>query len=180
MELIWYIVIGVGLLALYIIISLIIGKLRSKVIDDEIQEIAKTNQFNYLKEKNKKYDYLLSNDSYDIYIRLITIPSNSSVTINSKETWCLRWGGKRVGRGYPNMRYLDELGGFLKSNITSVDKETIRLVLLYPGCEVILKYLNESEIATVTPESINHGFKAFKYDELKNHFNDLFITKEKK
>ena len=78
------------------------------------------------------------------------------------------------------MRYLDELGGFLKSNITSADKETIRLVLLYPSCEVILKYLNESEIATVTPESINHGFKAFKYSELKDNFNSLFITKEKK
>ena len=66
MELIWYIVIGVGLLALYIIISLIIGKLRSKVIDDEIQEIAKNNQFNYLKEKNR----LLHDENYRKFIML--------------------------------------------------------------------------------------------------------------
>ena len=179
MELVWCIIIAISLLLVYIIISKLIGKYRDKIIVSELEEIAKSNDYSFKVEKNKKYDFVMENSDNIIYIKLVVIPSNSSVTINSKDTWCLRWGGKRKGRNYPNMRYLKELTSFLNNTYNS-SKNVISLVLLYPTTEVILKYLNESEIATVTPSSVNYGIKALKYDELKDNFNSLFITKERK
>lgn len=175
-----YIGIIVGALVLYLLLTFFINKNKHKVLIEEISEIAKKHNFELIEVKNQKYDFKLVNNDYDIYVKVAKIPTNSSVTINSKETWCLRWGGKRKGRNYPNMRYMNELVPFLRSNITSNDKDVIRLVILYPTCEVILKYLNESEIATVTPSSINHGFKVLKYKELDENFDKLFNKKEPK
>lgn len=179
MELIWGIIIVLSLLVIYIIISKVISIYRDKEITNELNKIAIDHGYSLNKVKNKNYNYLMENDNYIIYIKLIVIPPNSSVTINAKDTWCLRWGGKRQGRNYPNMRYLKELISFLNCDFKS-SKDTIKLVLLYPTTEVILKYLNESEIATVTPKTVNYGIKAFKYDELKDNFDYLFITKERK
>ena len=175
-----YVILIVSGLALYLIVNFFVNKYKHSVVLDEIKEIANIHGFKYIEEKNQKYDFILTNDVYEIFVKIAKIPRNSSVTINSKETWQLRWGGKRKGRNYPNSRYLNELQPFLKSNVTSKDKETIRLVLLYPTTEVVLKYLNESEIATVTPSSVSHGFKVLKYDEFNKEFDKLFILKEKR
>ena len=180
MEYFWYAIIIVGLLVLYILITHFINVNREKIIYEEIKVVALKNNFTFEKVEKQKYDCILRNNEYDIYLKICKIPSNSSITINSKETWCLRWGGKRVGRNYPNSRYLNELIPFLKSNISSEDKNVIRVVAFYPGCEVILKYLNESEIDTVHPYNISYGFKAIKYKELETNFSDLLIFKDKR
>lgn len=124
------------------------------------------------KKNNIDWEFELENDNLIIYITYVLIPSNSSVTINSKNTWCLRWGGKRVGRSYPNKRYMTELVNFLGNNKKS-QKRTIRLVVIYPNCEVILKYLNESELATVYPKDSNHGIKVVKYPEILASFEEI-------
>lgn len=180
MKPIWYVVIIVGLLVLYLIINRFINVNKEKLLYEEIALIAKNNNFLISKKTKEKYDFVLSDNTYDIYLKICKIPKNSSVTINSRETWCLRWGGKRVGRNYPNQRYLNELEPFLKWNITSEEKTIIKVVVFYPGCEVILKYLNESEIDTVHPYTISYGYKAIKYQELETNFLDLLETNKKR
>ena len=180
MKYLWYAIIIIGLLILYIIITRFININKEKIIYEEIKIIASKYNFLFNKVEKMHYDCILSNDNYDIYLKIFKIPSNSSVTINSKETWVLRWGGKRKGRNYPNQRYLNELIPFLKFNVPESEKVSIKVVAFYPDCEVILKYLNESEIDTVHPSSVSYGMKAIKYKELETNFNDLLILKEKR
>lgn len=124
-------------------------------------------KYNFKLEKVRD-DYLISKGDKRIVIRVCPIPHNSSVTINSRTTWCLRWGGKRYGRGYPNQRYLNELNDFLKLK-TSDSK----VILLYKTTEKILMYLNESEIASVSEGVKVYDYMVVTFNNLENVFPSL-------
>ena len=123
----------------------IVNKRRSDVYN-KLLALSKEAEVKLI-SKNKD-TFILEKDDKKVLIEVLAIPSNSSVTINSKSTWCLRWGGKRYGRGYPNQRYLNEISDFLKQK-----SDYSKVIMLYKNTEKILMYLNESEIATV-----NEGF----------------------
>ena len=136
----------------------------------EIELFTRDKGFSFEKVKGKPYDFILRKDNKTILVNILSIPSNSSVTINSKSTWCLRYGGKRVGRSYPNKRYLNELVPFL--SLKSQDEE--KIVLFYPSTEKVLKYVNESDICEIKPKDISYGYRAMTVKDFYNEFDNLF------
>ena len=164
---------------LFIIFSIYRGIKDNKTITEVLNCLAEQNNMKLSIVSKKEYNYLLEDDDVKIYLNVIKIPSNSSVTINSRNTWCLRWGGKRMGRSYPNMRYMNELVPFLKTDYFD-DKKVVKVVVLYPNTEVILKYLNESELATVTVSDLSYGMKVIRFSDLEDDFLNLKNGKDKK
>jgi hypothetical protein len=128
--------------------------------------------------KGKNYDYLLENEEITLLIKVVPIPSNSSVTINSKNTWRLSWGGNpnNKGRAYPRDRYLNELVPFLKETIKK-DKKTLKLILLYKRTEKILMYLNESELDLVDAKKTPYGYKVTTLNRIEEEFEDIVNIK---
>lgn len=167
-----YFVVIAGLLIIIGIISYFITKAKNKIIYDEIELFVREKGFNFEKVNNSNYNIVLSNDELKIYICLIKIPSNSSVTINSKTTWCLRFGGLRVGRNYPNKRYMNEITGFLKQDI---EKNERKIIVLYPNTEKILKYVNESDLCLISSKDTPYGYKVVTYPNLYKDF-DLLLS----
>lgn len=158
------------LVVLFVLIVLyVIQNIKNnKVIYNKLNEIC--TDYGYTLEKGKDVDYIFKKNSFCIKIVIAKIPKNSSVTVNSKLTWCLRWGGKRNGRSYPNQRYMNELIPFLKMKS---EDNVLKLIVLYPQTEKVQKYLNESEIALVNLNELVYDYKIVSFLELDEFFLNL-------
>ena len=162
----------------FVILTALINKNKMNLVFSEIELFVKEKGYTFERVKNKPYDVIIKKDQKVYYINLCNIPSNSSVTINSKNTWCLRYGGKRVGRSYPNKRYMNELIPFLnlKNNNTNSNNSYVKIILLYPSTEKVLKYINESDICEVKPTDLPYGYRVMNYKDFYNYF-DMITTK---
>lgn len=181
MELIHYIIIIFAIILLYFIVTFIINKVKENLAYDEIEEFCEKNGFLYQKSKDKRYDVLIKGDDFTMYLVMCHVPTSSQITINSRNTWCLRFGGNRKGKGYSSKRYLTELSSFLSFNPEkdASGKMVYKVVVFYPTLEAILKYMNESEIMEIKPENISFGYKAITYNKLFEEFDDLLILNQK-
>ena len=165
---IWYFLVGLlVILVIFIVFKVVIVNKRRSDVYNKLLALSKEAEVNLI-SKNKD-TFILEKDDKKVLIEVLAIPSNSSVTINSKSTWCLRWGGKRYGRGYPNQRYLNEISDFLKQK-----SDYSKVIMLYKNTEKILVYLNESEIATVNEASTVYDYKVVTYENLEKTFPLLF------
>jgi len=117
-------------------------------------------RYEIIEARKKSYDYCLKAEYVHLYIRYVSIPSNSQICINAKETWALSYGGnqKNKGRVYPNKTYLDELTHFLQNDIKG-DELALKVILLYKKTEGIVRYLNESELETIDIKKTPYGYK---------------------
>ena len=181
MEFYHYIIIIFGIVLLYFLVTFIVNKMKENLAYDEIEEFAISRGYRYQKSTDKRYDCLIEGDDFVMYLTLTRVPAKSTITINSKTTWCLRFGGVRKGKGYSSKRYLNELNPFLNFNPDKNGsfKTIYKVVIFYPDTEGILKYLNESEISEIKPENISFGYKAISYKKLFDEFDNLLILNQK-
>ncbi len=169
----YVIIIAIILIILLIVISSVLNKLKLKSITTKLEIIALENNFKILDAKDARYNKIIETETTAYYIKYIMIPKNSSITINSNTTWCLRYGGgNRKGRNYPNKEYLNYMKPFLSATFTNA-KKVQKLVILYPSTEVVLKYLNESDIAVVKFNEAAHGIKLINYTDIDQKFIEL-------
>lgn len=131
---------------------------------------------NFKEYKKKYYDFTVENEEVKLFIRVLDVPKNSMITINSKDTWCLSWGGssKDLGRAYPNKKYLDEISPFLRKEYES-EKKVYKIILVNESTEKIVRYLNESELAVVTFNDTPYGYKIMELSKLEEQMNILGI-----
>ncbi len=180
MELQDYLIFIAVALIICFLLTYIINKLKEKVLYDELESFCEQKNLKFSKTKDNRFDCIIENEKIIMYCAICKIPANSSVTINSKNTWCLRFGGKRQGRNYPNKRYLNELKPFLSFNPKKDGtKEIYRVVIFHPGTEIILRYMNESEIMEIKPDNISYGFKAITYSNFFKQFDELLKINKK-
>ncbi|MFA7009993.1 MAG: hypothetical protein WC240_02080 [Bacilli bacterium] len=170
----WIITGGILFLGMivFFVATILNNKKNNEIIVGHLQEVAHKHNMNFSSVYKEEHDYLIENDKIVIYVKKIIIPSNSSVTINARNTWCLRWGGKRLGRSYPNMRYMNELIPYLMCDYHS-EKRVVKLVLIYPDTEAIFKYLNESELAIVNPVDNSYGMKVLRFLDFEENFKEI-------
>lgn len=165
-----YIVLGIiGIV--FILVMFVIPKVRY----DKAKKIL-SKYPNFKEYKNKEYEFSIENEEVKLFIKIVDVPSNSMITINSKDTWCLYWGGssKDLGRAYPNTKYLDELKLFLKKDFIS-EKKTYKIILLNQSTEKIVRYLNESELAVVTFNDTVYGYKIMELVKIEEQMQVLGI-----
>lgn len=138
-----YIVIG-AIVALFIFMMVIMP-----IIKFNQAKKVLMNYPNFKEYHNKHYDFTIETDEVKLFIKMVDVPKNSMITINSRDTWCLSYGGSSdPGKAYPNKKYLDEIKEFLKNEYKS-DKITHKVILINSSTEKIVRYLNESELAVV-------------------------------
>ncbi len=171
----------------YIALAVMVLALLYEMVIRPVQEQKKIitfleqfSSFHLTVEKNTLYDYALEDSNLLILIKVVSIPTHSCVTINSKDTWSLTWGGNPVhpGRAYPKQRYMNELKLFLKKEFV-FEKRTLKLVLLYPKTEKILRYLNESELDIITAQNTVHGYKVTTVEWMVRDFPTLIKEETK-
>ena len=163
--------IGLGIVAGIIIIILVYTMIIKpqqikKEINAKIDMFIKDTDFKDIKQ-SKICDRIISNGSDKIYIKYVMVPSNSQITINCKEKWRLSWGGSsaKVGRAYPNNRFMKEVEEF--ANISLDGK---KVFIIYYTTEHILKYINECELETIDITKKTYDYKLVCYDKFDQDF----------
>ena len=166
-------IIAAAIIALIIIMNFLLNKWKLKSITETLEMICNEHNFKIYDAKDARYNKIIETENTSFYIKYIIIPKNSSITVNSQTTWCLRFGGgNRKGRNYPNKEYMNYMKPFLSAQFKN-DKKVQKLVILYPSTEVVLKYLNESDIAVVKFNETAHGVKFINYTDLQNKFIEI-------
>ena len=167
-----YAAVGVIVIAL-IYDMLILPKIRFNKLHELFTKLE-TRGFLLEVLKGRFSDFILESNHIMLYIKVVSIPDNSAVTINSKDTWQLSWGGNKANKGrlYPRKRYLDEVVPFIKEVIKQ-EKPFKKIVILYPSTEKILRYLNESELEIIDSKKTPHGYKVVNFTDFESDFNDL-------
>ncbi len=164
-----YIVIG-ALVLLFIFVMIVLPFIK-------YNEAKKTlmNYPNFKEYKNKNYDFTIENEEVKLFIKMIDVPKNSMITINSKNTWCLSYGGSSdPGKAYPNKKYLDELKLFLKQDFSS-NKITHKVILINKSTEKIVRYLNESELAVVNFTEKVYDYRIIQLSQIDDQIKVLGI-----
>ena len=165
----------ISFIILFFIVMILIPKLKY----NKAKKILLTYE-NIKEVKNKCYDFICELIDFKYLIKVIDIPSNSMITINSKETWALSWGGssKDLGRAYPNQKYLDELKPFLLMKLKD-EQKSMKLIILIDSTEKVVRYLNESELEVVTFNDKPYGYKVLELKKIEDEFGVLGIKKKK-
>jgi len=175
------------MLGVYIVIGIMVIILIYKIIIEpniryknvyEMLEKFEEGEFLLTPVKSRTFEFKLENAEIILLIKVLPIPHNSAVTINSKYTWRLQWGGSssKAGRPYPRSRYLNEMIPFLKDVVKS-DKKVLKVTLLYPKTEKVLRYLNESDLDIIEPKDTPHGYKVVSFNEFEEYFDDIINIK---
>lgn len=170
-----YGLIFLSIIAIVIIFYIVVNK---RIKNEIVKSLNNVKNYEFKKLNKHIFDYTLENDERIIYFKVVIIPSNSSITINSKTTWCLTWGGSKSnkGRSYPNKCYLNEVIPAINFEIKN-DKKVIKVFLLYKSCEHMYKYRNESDIDEINSSNTPYGYKLITFENLEKEFENLFVDK---
>lgn len=133
-----------------------------------LERVAQNKHFN-LEFTSGIYDYRLVNNDLVILIKVLYVPRNSAITVNSRDTWCLRYGGTNKYH-YSRQCYLKSMIPFLQHKALSNER---KVVLVYPDTNKIQRYLNESEIAIVNYGELVYDYKIITFSNFEKHFEDL-------
>ena len=161
-----FLILSVVFLILILILYLFWLKYRKKQVAKLLNNLSE--KYNFTLKTGEKVDFILEKKDLTILVKLIFVPGNSTITVNSKDTWCLRYGGSNKYQ-YPKMRYLDHLKPFLNYQNDFERK----VVIVYPGTNKIQRYLNESEIAILEYKDLVYDYKIITFEDLEKHFQDL-------
>lgn len=140
----------------------------NKKINSQVENYFNAKGYKII-DNNKLYDKLVIKEDEKIYLKYVLVPANSQITINCKEKWKLSWGGSsaKVGRAYPNHRYLKEVEEFA---LKEMDGK--KVFIIYPTTEHILRYINECELETIDINKTPYGYKLVRFD----HFGEEMDT----
>lgn len=171
-----YIIAGVAIAIFYLVWSMgIKPNMQKKEIKKVLDDIANKNNYNIVVTQKASYDFVLESNVESkykkIFIKISVVPRVSTITINSKNTWNLHYGGTNSpGKGFPYNRFMDELKPYLNMK---VEDNELKLILVYRETLKVQKYLNESEIEIVDFKEKVYDYKVINFEELVAHFEDL-------
>ena len=166
---------SVGIVVIYIVFMYLIKPaIINKKIISNISLLKEDYEFSFWRSDNINYDYIIKTNTNKLLIKVLLVHSNSSITVNSRNTWNLSWGGirKNKGRHKRNNKILERMISFLNMK---VKEEDIKVIYIYKTTEKIQKHLNESEI-----EIFGYGEWCYDY-KITSHktlIKDFFKLKE--
>lgn len=161
----------IGLVALYFVWQFFIyPKIRlHKIVDTIKMSVGEEVKITFPFKDKSRITFEDQNVIFDV--KYISVPAYSLLTINSKVTWKVSYGGNpnKPGRIYPNERFLTELKPFLRAQ----SEEAVKIVILYGKVEKKVMYLNESELEILAPTSKPHGIYVLTLAEMKENYRKI-------
>lgn len=168
-DYVYWLVVVSGIFILFIIISIIVRSCQKRRIFTALATYCRKKGYTFKACSKQSYDYHIQADGKQIFIKTVFVPIPAAITINSKDTWNLTYGGRgRPGKSYPRQRYLTELRPFLTKELPGV-----KLVIIYPSIDKVQRYLNESEIAILNGDEHAYGIKFIIFERWIKHLSDL-------
>jgi len=171
---VFYIIIGLVALGgmIFYVINRQVNQKRSQTILRKISALIPTALM--LEENQKPYAFLVETEQNVYLIKPIYMNPSNELIITNPDFWCVNSDPRNWNRS-SNPELISGVAAFRKSTIDS-DKKLIRIALIYPSCLQLTRYLNESDVEVVTPQTDVAGVHLVCFDLL----GDFFAKVEKK
>lgn len=168
-----YILIFIVLFAICGILKTIINKQKLSIKLDEMIQYLLEKQFEVFDISNENYNYIVKKNNTELYVKTVCVTNSCSLTFNSKDTVCYRFGRRKQGKEYPQSTYLNDLKPFLNMKINKDGIKCKKILVIYPKADIILKYQNESEIIEVKPLDVIYDYQVMNIEDFKNNINEI-------
>lgn len=176
-----FLIIIIVVIVLLIIILIIIHSVKKKRIIDrmniEVNDALKqlveqsNNKYSYEKISNEVYDYILTSNKYQYYIKVIPNLNNEDICINS----ALKWNyGKNIG--IENKKEVKENEELIRLDIKKEKngKKPRKLFIIYPDAKSLIMVVNECEYEFVDSDTDVYGNNIITYNYfINNLFNSI-------
>lgn len=116
--------------------------------------------------KNKNFDYEVDYNNKKFLIKMIYHPSKSEININSMNYWQINRGIVSSRKSGEQMKGVYDLLKF-KLIDNGYSKNTIKLYVIYPYCNRLMKVINECEMVFIKPNIDVYGCRIINYKNLK-------------
>ncbi|XFA98808.1 hypothetical protein ACAG96_08020 [Candidatus Izemoplasma sp. B36] len=152
-------------LALMIIIYNCLIKLRNKNIINKTIEVINTSL------ENPKIELCSFDNLYQIkflskkeyFIKILPMSPKHELIITNSNKVIINDDPKNFKRSAKP----DFVPGIKQFSELNLDRENIKIILVYPDCHNITKYINESDVITIDSSNIVDGIYYIKYKELE-------------
>lgn len=154
-------------LVLIFFISLVFLSIRrknkaKKTILNELQLYGPT-----ILSKDQIYDYLVDTKEFYYCIKVIYNFDSLEISVNNKNYWQLN---DKVISSKKGGAKLEGIYDLVNDNSLSFSKPHKKVYLVYPDSKILVRAVNESELAFIHPNTDCFGVNLIKFDEL----DDLF------
>ncbi len=119
------------------------------------------------KEKDKIYDYLVDTKDFVYCIKVIYNFNNLEISVNNKNYWQLN---DKVISSKKSGTKLEGIYDLVNDEKLKFDKPHKKVYLVYPNSKILVRAVNESELAFIHPNTDCFGVNLIKFTEL----DDLF------
>jgi len=166
----WYSLLGVVVVINGIIV---LKKMEKRHIFEAVKKVteAEKNQF-YLSKSNKaQVDFELKGTHVNVLIKLVKIKRQAKLIITNPKTWIVTEKSQPI-----SLRNQLQNQAFLSEN----EVGTIKIVIIYPTQEAVLRFVNENEMEFITPTMTVSGCHFILYHQLDNAFCEVMDVYESK
>lgn len=136
-----------------------------------LTEIAGANNVKKI-DKNKAFDYEIDYNNKKYLIKMIYHPSRCEINVNSANYWQINRGivssrksGEQMKGVYDLLKYKPSDNGYAKN--------TIKLYVIYPYSNRMMKVINECEMVFIKPNTDIYGTRLINYKNLKEDIKNI-------
>lgn len=123
-------------------------------------------------EKNKAFDFEMKYNNKTFLIKMVYHPSRDEININSKDFWQVNHGVVSSRKTGEQMKNVYDLINYNLSEY-GYDKSTVKLYVIYPYSNRLLKVLNECEMKFITPKIDIYGCRINNYSDLTENIDEF-------
>lgn len=130
--------------------------------------INELNLYGQTKENKKQiYDYLVDTEFCNYYVKVIYNFRNLEIALNSKNHWQLN---DKVVSSKKSGTKIEGIYDLVNAKDLCADKPFKKIYLVYPSSKILVKAVNESELAFIHPNMDCYGVNIVKFNELDEIF----------
>ncbi len=167
----YYVLIGVGVMAILFasalfIIPIQLKKKRMNAITSLLTDVLPNQTIH--PSNVKYYDFFTDYQSKRYMFKILPFDLKHELIITNKYFWCINgdlrgWRRSTVPDLCP---WVPEFVDYIPQN----GMKTIKIALIYPDCYNVTRYLNESDVELVKPKDLVYGVHFVKALDLKQFF----------
>ena len=122
--------------------------------------------------KNKSFDFEMDYNNKKFLIKLIHHPSKCEININSANYWQINRGIVSSRKSGEQMKGVYDLLKF-KLTDNGYAKNTVKLYVIYPYSNRLMKVINECEMVFIKPNVDIYGCRVINYKDIKEDIKSL-------
>jgi hypothetical protein len=128
---------------------------------------------NVKRVSSKIFDFDMDYNNKKFLIKMIYHPSRSEINVNSKDYWQVNEGSVSSRKSGTQMLGVYDLLNFDLEKNNYDKKTTVKLYIIYPCSNRLLKVINECEMEFIKPQTDIYGCRVNNFTDIKEKIDQF-------